>query len=286
MQYQEKSLKVANNFAKKGDIESVFEALRGISIDDYVIFMFELPPKYKALRKLLPTMPTIEEQVRWAGTSGRPLMRMSAGFMRAVSQMFEKITGRSFSNVNILDYGCGWGRLTRCLYYYTSINRVYCADPMQSSLELCKKHKLQGAFELCDASPSSLPFDKEFDLIISYSVFTHLPEDVAIAALKVLAKGISDRGVLVFTIRPIEYWGIRSNYLKGYSKTILESDHNKKGYAFMPHPTSSGEKALYGDTSISIAKLERMLEKSSLKLITLDRLISDPYQLIVWAVRS
>ena len=68
--------------------------------------------------------------------------------------------------------------------------------------------------------------------------------------MNTLEKNLSSTGVIAITIRPIEYWSFTAD-LSIRNKLI--TDHNNKGFAFLPHNREEVEGEItYGDTSMSI----------------------------------
>ena len=96
---------------------------------------------------------------------------------------------------------------------------------------------------------TTLPFDREFDLIYAFSVFTHLSEKTAHAALNTLRRYIAGDGVLVITIRPKQYW-------HAHGHTVAEqmmAKHDHSGLAFLPHNRMPIDGDItFGDTSMSV----------------------------------
>jgi cyclopropane fatty-acyl-phospholipid synthase-like methyltransferase len=119
---------------------------------------------------------------------------------------------------------------------------------------MCEQHKVKCNLALSDWVPTSLPFERQFDLIYAFSVFTHLSEKTAHTVLKTLRKYIAEDGLLVITIRPKEYWRIR---VQGALANQTIKIHDEKGFAFIPHNRAPIDGDItYGDTSMSLAYFE------------------------------
>jgi 2-polyprenyl-3-methyl-5-hydroxy-6-metoxy-1,4-benzoquinol methylase len=266
-------------------IQGLFEILRKLSLDEFGQLLIGVPEQFRNLKNLLPRMASDEVQKNWTGNSGVDLLRQSCAFMRTVERgwyshkralMLEK------KSLRVLDYGCGWGRLVRLLYYYTQVDCIFGVDAWDQSIEICRECNLPGKFDLVDYIPTSLPDGyHSFDLIISFSVFTHLSERTMEAVLAVLSNSIMSDGILVATIRPVEYWGIHQNYPEGYSRERLTERHQRAGFAFMPHnrPPIDGE-VTYGDTSMSLEYIAR--NWNGWHVVGTDYNLVDPYQLVVF----
>jgi len=201
-------------------------------------------------------MPSVEVQTGWTGNSGTALLQQSLGFIGAVSDYYETSVGRSLQGATILDYGCGWGRLIRLLYKFTTPNNIYGCDAWEKSLQHCKDAGVKANLMICDEIPQKLPFeDIKFDLAIAFSVFTHLSERTGLAVIAALRDRIAPDGLLAVTVRPLNYWALQRGIASQSHIDIdqMESDHRTRGFAFTPHLRAPIDGELtYGDTSMTI----------------------------------
>ena len=130
---------------------------------------------------------------------------------------------------------------------------------------------------MSDNLPTALPFNGKFDLIYAFSVFTHLSERATNAALGTLQKQLSDDGLLVITIRPVEYWSFDKNVNEVEAEQLM-SLHNRAGFAFRPHINRAD--VTFGDTSLSLEYIQRNFP--ALRVAKIERTQLDPYQLLVF----
>jgi 2-polyprenyl-3-methyl-5-hydroxy-6-metoxy-1,4-benzoquinol methylase len=189
------------------DSDQLFTALKKLPVDVVADVLNYIPPEYTKLREILPTMASDEVQTSWIGTASYPLLLQSCAFMRAVDGGMQRFDGRSIDGLDVLDYGCGWGRLIRLLYKYTPPERIYGVDPWDKSIDICKESGIRANLAVSDYLPKTLPFEgKKFDLIYAFSVFTHLSERAATMALAACRERIKNDGMMVITARPLSYW--------------------------------------------------------------------------------
>ena len=104
------------------------------------------------------------------------------------------------SDPKILDYGCGWGRITRLFPTLTSDQNVYGVD-VDSRL-ISSANECASTMEFREIeSMGELPFDPEsFDLIFANSVFSHLSEKSAMSTLAELVRVLSPNGMLIVSV--------------------------------------------------------------------------------------
>lgn len=267
--------------AVDNNLEHVLMELRKLRLEDFAELMLNMPDeKFSGLSKLLPSMASAGVQTSWTGTSGYPLLQQTLDFVQAVGNNFVQFTGHHLNDRKILDFGCGYGRIARLIYYFTSPAQLFGVDPWDESIRLCRESRLPGNFFISDYVPRSLPFrDADFDLIYCFSVFTHLSMKTARVVLKLLRNYIADDGMLVITVRPEEYWLMNSAFDLSSNRLpqdLLEA-HRRNGFAFVPHLREPIDGDItYGDTSISIEWLTG--EFPEWRIETFDCSPKDPYQ--------
>jgi hypothetical protein len=100
--------------------------------------------------------------------------------------------------------------------------------------------------------------------------------------LNTISKYIKPAGLIVITIRPVEYWDIDAHANAGGG--VVEqrkSQHRAYGFSFLPHNRKPIDGDItYGDTSMSLDWLEAAFP--NLEIMGTDRSLSDPYQIYVF----
>ena len=174
MKYNHPLLAEADQHAKDGNSAEMYKALAMLNLADYCELFLSRPREFEHLNRVLPSMPADDTQRKWVGDSGRSLMVRSCNLARLFDLISMRLTGKSLSGKRILDYGCGWGRLTRLMNFYSPAERVIGLDPMQSSLEHCMENGLKNPLEIIDTRPETLPLELgSIDFAFSFSVLTH-----------------------------------------------------------------------------------------------------------------
>lgn len=101
-------------------------------------------------------------------------------------------------NPRILDFGCGCGRMTRFLGLDRDLS-VYGCDINDQLVEWCSAN-LPDVTTVKNGSMPPIPFEDEtFDLVYSLSIFTHLPEEAALAWLTELNRVLAEDGIAILT---------------------------------------------------------------------------------------
>jgi SAM-dependent methyltransferase len=282
--YTRKDLLRAETHAREGAMDLVWSELRHLCLDDFGEFFLSLPnPEYPELSRALPAMASAEVQRNWTGNDGYALLRQTLNFVRSVRYSLSLLTGQRLEGAKIMDFGCGYGRIARLMYYFTNPTNLFCVDPWDESIRLCRESRMLGNFFVSDYLPVSLPFsENRFDLIYCFSVFTHLSSRATRAALNTLRRYISPGGLLVITIRPEEYWlSAKIDCSANRTADDVLAEHRKTGFAFVPHRRLPIDGDItYGDTSLTFDWLSR--EFPTWQIVGHDRSLDDPFQILVF----
>jgi SAM-dependent methyltransferase len=247
----------------------------GLGVDAWALLLTQEYRAYPHIRALLPSVPAPPLQERWNGRSGVPLAQQTTAFYRLLLER----AGRPLDGARVLDFGCGWGRITRFLARDVPPDRLHGCDPVESILDVCRENGVPATLAQSDFLPERLPFDEPFDLAYAFSVFTHLSERAQERCLGALHDGLKPGGILVATIRPPQYL---------YESPLMESVRDRAGepYVFAPHaadpshPQYAGPEMDYGETVIS---LEYVRERwgAWFELLHVDLLLGDMHQVVL-----
>jgi SAM-dependent methyltransferase len=229
------------------------------------------------IRAFLPDVPDPSLQRLWNGASGVALAAQGVAFYTKLLDRFRRHGDRPLHEARVLDFGCGWGRLTRFLARDVAPGHLYGCDPVQQILDVCRSTRVPATFARTDFSPERLAFDEPFELAYAFSVFTHLSESAHERCLGALHEALRPGGVLVVTVRPPAY----ARLCEGMRPPLDGPD-----YLFVPHPAEAshpqyaGGEMTYGETVITVPYI-RENWTSRFELLDVDVLTGDLYQLIV-----
>ena len=273
------------------DAKGVQKEFENIPLDIFGRIQIDRPSEYPNIFHWLPQMPSSDIQRSWTGSADHVLMKQSLVFLKTIISAYHAIACKPLGLGNVLDFGCGWGRLIRLLYKYVPADRIYGVDPWLKSIEICQETNVRANLFLSEYVPRSLPTPEnlKFDFIMAFSVFTHLSEKVTKICAETLRNYLTDTGVVAITIRPVEYWdfmrnGKESSFTREDIIKLL-TDHDQKGFAFYPHNREKIEgEVTYGDTSMSLEFVRDNFV--GLDIVGVEFNESDPLQLIVFLKKS
>ena len=161
--------------------------------------------KNSMLRKILPGTPTNYIQEFFTGTHGDKSLNEGFGYYKVVKEQYQKYNGDIARAHNILDFGCGWGRIIRFFIKDIQSSKIWGCDPEEDMIKICKEQNKYCNFECIKSYPPTSFHDNTFDLIYSYSVFSHLSEDLHLRILQEIKRILRPGGIYITTTRKREF---------------------------------------------------------------------------------
>ncbi len=147
----------------------------------------------------LPGFPPDQFQRNSVGSSGETALREIFPFYCEIKRYTNELGLRITKDSDILDFGCGWGRIIRFFLKDILADNLYGIDVDPEMVGLCKKLFGYGNFSVCHPLPPTEFPDNYFDNVFSYSVFSHLAEPVHIKWLQEFSRILKPGGILVAT---------------------------------------------------------------------------------------
>src|SRR5215211_3719127 len=247
---------------------------------------------YPNIRSLLPSVPDTALQRIWNGASGTELADQSKSFYIKLRERLAHHSGRSLADARVLDFGCGWGRLTRFLARDVEPGQLYGCDPVEAILDVCRENGVPAKLARTDFFPQRLPFGERFDLAFAFSVFTHISEAAHESCLRALHRAIRPEGILVVTIRPPEYLSSceRMQPLLRSLGPDYMARLDEPRYLFAAHPPGprhlqyAGGEMTYGESVITLPYI-RQRWSPMFELLQVDLLVGDLHQVVLTLAR-
>ncbi len=149
-----------------------------------------------------PSFPGEDVQERFVGSSYETALTEAFEFYTFLKHVTEKLGKRLSEQSRILDFGCGWGRFIRFFMKDVASENIYGSDVDPLAIDICKQSALPGQFDVLERD-GTLPYpDRFFDVMMAYSVFTHLPENVHLHWMKELARVSKSGAIFCLTLEP------------------------------------------------------------------------------------
>lgn len=122
-----------------------------------------------------PRMPPQELQQRIHGHDGETAIREAVRFYRAIGTLLQAEQGSIRPDTRLLDFGSGWGRIVRPFMARINLENIFGYEPNPLFCHTARLLNPYVAFVNGDYAPPTIFGNETFDLIVSWSVFTHLP---------------------------------------------------------------------------------------------------------------
>jgi SAM-dependent methyltransferase len=265
-----------------------FALFRDLDDDVWALLLSRQYARYPNIRAVLPELPEKSLQLRWNGAAGLQLLNQGKSFYVRAKQRYSRHSTTRLEASRVLDFGCGWGRLTRFFARDVAAGALFGCDPVEEILDVCRGLRVPATLARCDFVPERLPFEERFDLVFSFSVFTHISEAAHEACLRAIHAALKPGGILIVTIRSPAYLGHGEPM-----RPLLESlgpdplaALAEPRYLFVPHaaepghPQYHGGEMTYGETVISLPYIERRWAPQ-FELLDVSLLTEDLHQVAV-----
>lgn len=221
-------------------------------------------PSYRGFP--LPGFPPDDLQVMTVGSSNESALREGFKFYRAVKDICSKHGMDLRPGMRLLDFGTGWGRYARIFLKDFRPENVVGVDVDSTFIETCRKTFPYCRFDTVPAFPPTALPAATFDLIIAYSVFSHLSEEAATAWIKEFARVLKPGGMIAVTTQGRSFLDYCASLRKSerfdhpwhkhLARSFVDLPACKAAYdqgKFLFSPTGSGEirpSTFYGEALI------------------------------------
>ena len=250
--------------------------IRRISDDEWLKMLVESvhTPVIHGIK--MPGFPPEHIQKQFVGSSYENALKEGYNFYLLIKKYAEKYGLTVDSQTKILDFGCGWGRITRILLKDCDPKNIWGVDVDPSIISVCKETIKGVNFVQCNALPPLKFPDNSFDIIDAYSVFSHLSEDYAMQWIQEFSRILKPGGILLATTQSGRFLdfcqSVRDNHLSGgwynsLKMSFVDIDRCRKDYengAFLFSPTGGGDyrdKTFYGEAIIPEKYIRRTYSK-------------------------
>jgi SAM-dependent methyltransferase len=274
--------------ACRGAGPEAYALFRDLDSDVWALLLTQQHTSLPNIGALLPTVPEPAFQELWNGASGVALAAQGLAFYDRLRERYAEHSAVALEVSRVLDFGCGWGRLTRFLARDVAPGRLYGCDPVEGILDVCRDCGVPATLARSDFVPDRLPFDQPFDLAFAFSVFTHLSEDATAGCLRALHAALRPGALLLATVRPPEYlWrdasmrSVLEDLGADPQARLAEPRHLFVAHPTDPaHPQQAGGGETYGEAVVTLAQVrERWSEWFELQAT--DVLVADPFQVVL-----
>ena len=138
-------------------------------------------------------------QRAFVGSAGKSALAEGARFMRIVLDYARQAGLDLGGDVVAADFGSGWGRYTRFLLKYVHPDNLYGLEVSPAMVEHCRRAFGAANFLRVHSMPPCPLRSGTLDLVIGYSVFSHLSRECADAWIEEFARVVKPDGLVIVT---------------------------------------------------------------------------------------
>jgi SAM-dependent methyltransferase len=159
----------------------------------------EGPASCPFLATYLPFLPPEGVQSGITEPTGERALEIGFQIYSLFKHAYEEQAGPLESFHRLLDFGCGWGRVTRFFLRDVAPENLVGIDVDERAVAACLESNRWCRFERCETFPPTTLEPASFDLIYAYSVFSHLSEKAHLRWLEEFERLLKPRGILLVT---------------------------------------------------------------------------------------
>lgn len=181
---------------------------------------------------------SIQEEVH--GASGKQALLAAFNFYKQLKSYADFCEMPFHRDRKILDFGCGYGRITRLFMKDFFQKNIYGMEPFSQRTQMARKLNPYVTFIESNYTPPSLVRSSFLDYIYAFSIFTHVSEDLFLGWFKEFHRILNSGGIVVFTIMPPDLFNyiekLREKDSEGKPSNedslVLKSIHNTMANTF------------------------------------------------------
>jgi len=167
--------------------------------------------------------------------------RMSAALEDCI---IKHVKTKEVKDLDILDFGCGVGRVTLPFYHKYQQPKIIC-DVDSVSLAYVRSVIPSITAIKTEYTPPTPFIDGSFDVIMAISVWTHLPPDLQIPWLLEIRRILRPGGVALISTSSYQALVGRRIKLTAW-KSVTDDDLSREGFIFREAGATAGITGVYG----------------------------------------
>jgi len=168
----------------------------------------------------LPGFPPDSVQINTTGQAGIDTLKEAFIFYQDCINAFQRMGSPLKAGHQLLDFGAGWGRISRFFLHELPVENIYGIDVTEESVQTCRRDFGSENFTLCAPfPPTSIP-DGKMNFVVGYSVFSHLSEQACSRWMQEFHRILAGGGIVALTTRGRPFFdfceGLRKGNHSGY----------------------------------------------------------------------
>ena len=229
----------------------------------------------------MPRFPTKDIQNQFVGSNSKHALFEAANFYKLVKNYASIFGNKIEPGIKVMDFGCGWGRLLRFLWKDVLETDLYGVDVDPCIINICKETQVPGKLYTIKSRGSLENSADSINLVLAYSVFSHLPEDIFVHWMRELSRVASPGCIFVFTVQARRFLesiiSLKSkNHESRWHSSLanfadsapqLLNDYDQGRFVYLPTGGGGIRTAdVYGEAIIPITFIEYVLKKIDMRV--------------------
>ncbi len=170
--------------------------------------------------KELPGFPPDSVQINTTGQAGVDTLKEAFIFYQDCINTFRRLGSPLQADHQLLDFGAGWGRISRFFLHELPVENIHGIDVTEDSVRTCQRDFRSDNFTLCDPFPPTSISDGKMNFVVGYSVFSHLSEQACSRWMQEFHRILAGGGIVALTTRGRPFFdfceGLRKGNHTGY----------------------------------------------------------------------
>ncbi len=244
------------------------DAIRNLSDEKWLELLIESVATSNINDVQFPGFPSEQIQTAYVGSANEETLREAFNFYKLVKYSTTQAKNPIQESSRFLDFGCGWGRYLRFFWKDIKEENLFGCDVDRSIVDLCHQLNVPGQIDVI-APRGKLPYpDSHFDVIMAYSVFTHLPKNIHLHWMREIARVSRPGSTFCLTLEPRRFIDFindipESTTVEWYKQLLIHKPRLKEynqiydsgDLVFMP--TNKGVEDVYGDAAVPPSFIKR-----------------------------
>jgi SAM-dependent methyltransferase len=186
--------------------KEIFKKFHSLSDLEWIDLLFQSVDTQVINKINFPRFPEENVQISMIGNCGKNALHEPKNMfqeIRRIAKQQNKVFNRK---TTLLDFACGFGRNTRFFMKDIHPGNLYGSDVRPDFIDICRSTFSYGKtsdviFDLNNPFPPLRYKAETFDIIMAYSLFSHLSEKAHLAWLSEYFRILKHGGLLFLTIR-------------------------------------------------------------------------------------